>query len=219
MDDDETIEHFYENNINDPLFVYKEFPIHKINYINIQSECITAFILFLEKKINIKINENIINEIKLLYNLSIKYYMTINNFKKIKEKQSFCYLSCWYIFKKMFLQERNNEDNWDFYLKLLYYLKQNKIKQITKTNKIFYLISFKLNSTNVILFEDYSYEIYNLIKLKNKDNFNKIYDLVQVKIQNDEINSIKDLENVINELSDDISLLGIDSSYVQGESS
>lgn len=146
----------FDNNIRPPLNL-------KNNQTS-QVEVINTYINNIKKN---NFNNCIINDIIYLFRLSTQTYKTINSYSKIKSVNVFCYLSCWYVLKNY-----NQHESLTELLKL-------KPKNINKFHKVFYVVcqseNFKkdygtkhnINSSS-ILFDDYSWVIYDILKNENK---------------------------------------------------
>lgn len=155
----------------------------------------------------IKLQENTLNtEIIQMYSIVIKEYKKINNLSKIKEKDSFAYLSCWYIFKKYQEWEKCNK---------LKNLLNSSLRQdtnserqgicisnsnINKANRVFYILSkdLFLDYQDEILCENYTWLIWNILENENKLYlFSEILKKYLVEFENDKFSSKKDIKNFI----------------------
>jgi hypothetical protein len=182
--------------LNNQMIFDKNIHIPK-NPKNNQKEQLNAYILNIQKKNNYLTEQFIISDIHYLYKLSTETYKTINNYKKIKNNDVFCYLSCWYVFK--------NYNKLD----ILNYLEKIKPKNLNKFNKIFYLISQSENfikdysiNHNIhkksILFDDYSWIIYDILYKEDKtEEYDKIYNLCIKMFELDKFISIQNLKKYI----------------------
>jgi hypothetical protein len=202
----EFIEEDYSTCINcGKLFHYHKFENmynntsnqNKTNLKKNQQDLINAYIYNLQKNFEIKFKEKVMNDIIYLYNTSTETYKLINNYSKIKNNDNFCYLSCLYVFKNY------NE------LNCINKLEKFKPKNINKFNKIFYLLcSTKIFKEDYgikhdlriesILYDDYSWLIYEILKKNEKLNlYENVYSLIHKKMLNDEFISKTNFEKYI----------------------
>lgn len=187
----------FDSNIylNNPMIFHKN--IHPLkNSKNNQKEQLNAYILNIQKN-NYLLDKNIILNIHYLYKLSTETYKTINNYKKIKNNDVFCYLSCWYVFK--------NYNNLD----LLNYLLTLKPKNLNKFSRIFYLVSqsedfikdYSVNhniNKKSILLDDYDWIIYDILHKENKiEEYERIYSNCRKMFEADKFISMANFKKYI----------------------
>jgi hypothetical protein len=187
----------FDYNQNLDSTVYNLHIQTETNYKKNQKDLINTYINNIQKNFKINFKENVKIDIIYLFNLSTETYKYINNYKKIKYHDNFCYLSSLYVLK--------NYNELDCINKLL----KLKPKNINKFNRVFYFIcntdkfkkdyKVKHNIKSVsILHDDYSWIIYEILE-KNYclEVYEKVYDLVREKLHNDEFISKTNFEKYI----------------------
>lgn len=169
-------------------------PLNLKNNQTSQTEIISAYINDIQKN---NFNNCIINDIIYLFRLSTETYKKINSYSKIKSVKVFCYLSCWYVLK--------NYNQLESLIELL----KIKPKNINKFNKVFYVIcqseSFKKDYNvkhNIescsILFDDYSWVVYDILKTENKlEKYDEISSITNKLFQQDKFISLTNFKKYI----------------------
>lgn len=158
---------------------------------------IKTYIDTIQNKIKKNFDNTIVRDIYYLYELSVETYKKVNDYKKIKYTDVFFYLSSLYVLKSY------------KHLEAVVYLVSVKPKSINKFNKIYYLISqsnkFKNDYGKIhnidrmaILFDDYSWVVYDILKENNKLHlYDNIYLKVVEKLKNDDFISSVNLKKYI----------------------